>query len=223
MSNQGGLRSMVRRRLLSDFERGVLDDMRLMDERIEELETQEFVQPANLGGYTLIEEKTPSAVNSVTFSSIPATFRHLRLYWTVQVDGTIGNYSMLMQFNSDTASNYHQSGHTVLKALGAGADMHGISGSLNTRIEIASVPGEGNADNDANEFAYGLLDLPYYAEAKWKGMLATNGTFFGTTRDNVRIQSTSARWKGTAAINTIKLYTVPDFMSGTKMSLYGLG
>ena len=210
---------------ISDFETGVIDEATRQDLRLEDLETQEFHRTGIGGGITLIEEKSPSAVATVTFSSIPADFRHLRLYWIAHVAETVGNVSIFVEFNGDTTgANYTQTTHTLVKDVTSPftGDVHTVAAaSAATGIELGSFPGEGGA----NEMAYGYMDCSYYTESKWKAVLATNGAFMAIGRDNQRLQETSGRWKGTAAINAIRYFSAgsKNFDAGTKLALYGIG
>lgn len=64
-----------------------------------------FATPAAGGGLTLIATGTPSAATSVSFTSIPTTYKHLLVRWFgVYMNITNGYFNL--RVNSDTGSNY---------------------------------------------------------------------------------------------------------------------
>jgi hypothetical protein len=143
-----------------------------------------------------------SATASITFSSIPATYRDL----VVVINGSItdDDRRAVYQFNGDTGSNYT----TVLTA--------------NTSSETRS--------NVAAEFMYGLGRFPsvthimdYSATDKHKTLLTRSSV--GTAI----VYMFASRWANTSAINSIKVLTTTTgfspsstFTSGTTFALYGI-
>ena len=231
MTIEGGLRDFVRRRLLSDFERGILDDLRVLDERVEELETQEFTQPGVTGGYTLIEEKSPTGGSSVTFSSIPSTFRHLELWAIAQAekDPAGEGWTVGMRINGNTtAANYHQTTHFYVDSRGGSGDLHTLAGvAVVDYIHWLVAPDPGDADIANEEFGFGIAKFPYYASTvAWKGVNAQSGFFIGSNRVNIEGRTTDGRVKETNAISSIELFFPSagvTYQTGTKFSLYGIG
>lgn len=222
------IRGLIRRVELSEFERGILDDARVKADRIEDLQVQEFQRVGEGGGYTLIEEKTPSAVTNFTFSSIPADFRHLEIWWTGQLDTATANPTLFMRFNGDASCSYNWSRHKVMSAIpGPTGDEHLLEGLFDTEFPFTQLPGQDHANTDIDEFGFGTARVNNYASDRWKGFLSMSGNFFPTaSRVNIRDTSFSGRWQGTAAITSIKVgnFGAPDnFVSGTKFSLYGVG
>jgi hypothetical protein len=55
---------------------------------------------------TLISETSASAVSSLSFTSIPATYKHLLLLWNGLYVATSAAAAFSMQFNADSGSNY---------------------------------------------------------------------------------------------------------------------
>jgi hypothetical protein len=58
------------------------------------------------GGMTLITETSASAAGTLSFTSIPGTYKHLFLVWNGLYTATTGNVAYSMQFNADSGSNY---------------------------------------------------------------------------------------------------------------------
>jgi hypothetical protein len=150
-----------------------------------------------LANYTL-----PSAAADVTFSSIPATYRDLVLV----INGSITDDDRLaiLQFNSDTGSNY-------------------------STIFVANTS-SGTKSNVGTEISYGLGRMPiitnimdYSATDKHKTTLTRSSV--GTAL----VYMYAGRWANTNAINSIKVLTTTTgfspsstFTSGTTFALYGI-
>lgn len=217
---------------MTDFERGVLDTQLAQDERLEDLETQEFSQPGVGGGYTLIEEKVPTGLSTTTFSSIPATYRHLDMWAIVQAekDPAGEGWAVAMRINGNTtAADYHYTQHAYVATRGGSGDQHHLTGgSAVNYIPWMVAPDPGDADINDEEFAFGYAKFPYYAQtiAGWKGVNAQVGYFIGSARLNVKGRTTDGRVKEIAAISSIEVF-LPSagvtFIYGTKFSLYGMG
>ena len=114
-----------------------------------------FATPAAGGGMTLIATATPSAATSLSFSSIPTTYKHLLLVWR-SVFQSGGNVGWNVRFNSDSASNYGfssfgiRSGSSVTE--GSASATTQIGGTADTRASVlpatqqdATIPGRASA------------------------------------------------------------------------------
>ena len=227
MSIPGGLRGMARRHLLSDFERGILDDLRLLDERVEGLETSEYAQPgapgAAGGGLTLIEEILPTGLN-LTFSSIPNTYRHLRLVWIAHKDATTAGETIKLQLNGDTASSYMHTGHRAIKGS-LSTELHDLSSSngLTASIPIGDVATD-NADFDAGHAGNGIVFFPYYASDDfYKNVLTQHGSYV-PSRNGFRHRLVTGNWENTDQITSIFIdgAASSNFTTGSSFSLYGI-
>jgi hypothetical protein len=81
----------------------------------------EWATAASSGGMTLIATATPSGATSLSFSSIPSTYKHLLLVWlNVYQSSTSQTWSV--RLNNDSASVYQHSGMYRVGATIAGAD-----------------------------------------------------------------------------------------------------
>lgn len=148
-----------------------------------------------------------SANNSVTFSSIPATYTDLIVVMNptgVSSGGYVGGWRV----NGDTGNNYS---NTNLYGSGSA----GSSRNSNTSFSYAFNPDIGVGDSNS----IGLLHFFNYANTtNYKTVLtryaqAGNGNFA-----NVGL------WRSTSAINSITLLMYPsiDFDSGSTFTLYGI-
>jgi hypothetical protein len=147
-----------------------------------------------------------SATNSITFSSIPATYTDLRV---VLVGATSVADSIRMRLNSDTTSNYSR---TQLLGDGATATSTRTSGSALITLTTVST--------DTTIPTLITADLFSYAGSTFKTVLATNSQDYNGSGN---VGRTVALWRSTSAISTILLYTnAGNFNAGTTATLYGI-
>lgn len=163
---------------------------------------------AGVPAYELISTTVLSAfATSVTFSSIPSTYKH------IQVRATVGNLftnnSMRLQMNGDTAANYN--GH---KLWGNGASVQSSSNLGNGYFLCGDVAG------DTSTFAPNIVDiLDYASTSKFKTARAFSGFYNG-----YQVALYSGTWRSTAAVTSL---TFTDngaygFEVGSRFSIYGL-
>jgi hypothetical protein len=145
-----------------------------------------------------------SSAATVTFSSIPSTYTDLVLV----VAGTAsGGDDILMQFNSDTASNYS---YTIL--YGTGSVAGSVRGSNGTSILVDYYGAMGTGQNNR------IIQINNYSNT------TTNKT--SLVRANNAASGTDAivgLWRSTSAINAIRLFMgTATFATGSTFSLYGI-
>ena len=147
-----------------------------------------------------------SANNSITFSSIPATYTDLRLVVVGTVNTT--GVEVRVQLNNDTASNYS---NTQLTG-------NGTSASSN-RYAAAYFQFIGSASSATPNM--GTMDLFSYAGSTNKTVLTT---WSGDLNGSGTVERTVSLWRSTAAISTIKVYasSTNTLSAGTTATLYGI-
>jgi hypothetical protein len=151
---------------------------------------------------------------SVTFSSIPATYKHLQVRMTMRgVAATTADIINLLQFNGDTASNY--AWHFL---EGNGSALSSIAGSDVTSIRAAGFPG---GSSTASSFSGAILDILDYADSnKFKTARLLSGSNTSTAR-NIRLSS--GLWRSTSAISSLTFTSNNgNYASGSRFSLYGI-
>jgi len=144
-----------------------------------------------------------SSASSVTFSSIPATYRDLILVITGSLATTPGDLSL--RFNSDSGSNY-----SYVRMSGSGSATNS-SADTATRAFISGFQRAATNWISINH----IFD---YAQSKHKTMLS---------RFDDSAQGTNAiatRWANTSAITSILINEASGFSyaSGSTFSLYGI-
>jgi hypothetical protein len=151
--------------------------------------------------YTALQtiELTGTA-SSVTFSSIPATYRDL----VIVLQGSLGaDNNILMQFNGDTGSNYSD-----VRMIGYGSSQYTSSAQSGTSMII------GPLDTTQGNVLVNVMD--YSASDKHKAaIIRTNKT--------AEVGARAGRWADTSPVTAIKLFpTSTTFSSGFTVSLFGI-
>lgn len=166
-------------------------------------------QPSAAASYELIATAFGTgASGTITFSSIPATYKHLQLRWTAKSSG--GERDVSLRFNSDTGSNYAL--HTL---RGNGTAAASFSSLTQTSITLQEA-----AQNSvtANAYAGGVLDILDYTQAKNK----TTRSIQGSLDPEINLQS--GLWTNTGVVSTITLVlgSAQNFQTASRFSLYGI-
>jgi hypothetical protein len=158
-----------------------------------------------------------SSASSVTFSGIPAGYKHLQIRVLGRTDGTGNRTATFLQFNGDTASNYRWHG-----LAGSGASISGEeAGSAVAAIRIGSsnLP---MGDAGSNIFGVSVADILDYANVnKNKVTRALAGADQNATTG--RISFVSGLWFNTAAVTSIKVYPEgANWAQYSSIALYGV-
>jgi hypothetical protein len=141
------------------------------------------------------------ASTSITFSSIPATYKDLIL--VISGTSTSGIAETIMRFNSDTATNYSR-----VTMFGTGSTTGSFAGS-------ATGIGFFDAFTSVGMSIAQIMD--YSATDKQKTVLIRRSF----PADNVA--ATGARWANTSAITSVSLAVISSSLAiGTTISLYGV-
>lgn len=162
----------------------------------------------------LIEEQVlGTAAATVTFSSIPSTYKHLQIRIVGQ--GSSGQYELpSLRFNGDTSTNY--ANHLLFSDGGTPVS----SGEANSAYIYAGWL-SGSAIGASN-FGASIVDiLDYSSTSKNKTVRSLAGMEYSNT--NRRVQFASGHWRNTAAVSSITLGVLASasFSAGSRFSLYG--
>ena len=163
------------------------------------------------GDYELISTQLIStATATVTFSSIPSTYKHLQLRITHrQNSGTSINY-LNMRFNGDTTAN--QATHWLT------GDQVSVLSSNRLSSNYVAV---GKSPYTANQYGTAIVDiLDYTNTTKNKTVRSLSGS--NDSANNPDVTLFSGLWPSTAAITSILFNPGNSFAAGSRLSLYGL-
>jgi hypothetical protein len=146
-----------------------------------------------------------SAAATVTFGSIPSTYRDLRL--VVDVINTNSSNQTNIQLNADTGANYTR----VIMASQAAS---GATSASNSGTSIVCMGWSAPENTARTLLTADFLDSS--ATDKHKTVLLRSN-------HTNEVDAVAARWANTSAITSIKLY--PDsstFAAGSTFALYGI-
>jgi hypothetical protein len=167
---------------------------------------------AAAGSFELIETQVlGSNVASVTFSSIPATYKHLQLRYTAQ---TNSNQSILRgRFNGDsTSANYSR--HYL---YGDGSSVGSSASANNGWLDF------GPLEVGTNLFTAGIVDvLDYTSTNKNKTIRALAGRA-GSANRNIALSS--GGWFSASAVTSLTVseaFFGQNLLTGSRFSLYGI-
>jgi hypothetical protein len=151
-----------------------------------------------------------SSASSVTFSSIPATYRDLVVVMNV---GGATAASSRLRFNADSGNNYNW-----VFMNGSGSSTTSSSQSNQNNLDIGAFIGLSATVGPYNLIAQ-IMD--YSATDKHKTVLSrvnlTTDLYPGTT-------ALAGRWASTSAITTVQLFpdSATSWISGSTFALYGI-
>jgi hypothetical protein len=164
---------------------------------------------------TVVTAGTTTA--DITFSSLNtySDYKHLQIRYTVKFNsGTTGTTAMNVQLNADTAANYSRH---FLQGTGASVNSVGSANTSNIQLfDAATRPSE--TDN----YGAGVIDiLDFSSSNKNTTIRALHGAL---TPSESYIYLSSGVWRNTAAVTSIKLFSVSGFnySANCRFSLYGI-
>jgi len=171
------------------------------------------ITPTVAGSYESIATVTPSGT-SVTFSSIPQTYKHLQVRLisrTTRNDASVDG--LYLRMNGDTAGNY--STHFI---QGNGSSASVVAGS-NSTVILAAYNGA-DAQTPANVFSASVWDILDYTNTnKYK----TTRSLFGYDDNSAgTITFASGNWRNTAAVTSLTFLAEGNFVANSHFALYGI-
>jgi|LakMenEpi03Aug12_release.lakeMendotaPanAssembly.Ray.scaffolds.fasta_scaffold12299_5 hypothetical protein len=158
-----------------------------------------------------------TATSTVTFSSIPSTYKHLQIRYIARSARTTDNgATMLTRFNSDTGNNYAY--HIV---YGNSASMSAYNGSTTNVMRSYSV----SSSSSSNTLIYGvgIIDILDYANTSRYKTLRHLGGYDRNLLGEVNLAS--GLWQSTNAISTITFTlseATANYETNSSFALYGI-
>jgi hypothetical protein len=164
------------------------------------------------------------ASNTITFSSIPSTYKSLQIRILAKdtATGTQTPASANIQFNGDTGFNYSfhymygSANGSNLSVASASSTEYQITQSIATSRTIAP--------SQVDIYGVSIVDIIDYAStSKNKTMRTVSGVDGNEASAAYRVQLNSGAWYSTAAVSSISIKTNNTaFTTGTTMALYGV-
>lgn len=164
----------------------------------------------------LIAESSPSGVGTVTFSSIPTTFRDLIL--VVRGAGTkaAAFVEVRVQLNGDTGANYDFQNLTMNNGSNTSAGNVAQVSLFGGWLPAAS-GGVASASSMSEMTIYNYKDTTFHKAVSSRGGVRT-----GAAATNTFINETWGDWRNTAAVTSVTAFLdANNFVAGSVVSLYG--
>jgi parallel beta-helix repeat protein len=180
-----------------------------------DLGTGNFVTVAGSGGSSdfvkIAETVVGSAVPSVTFSSISAAYRNLKLVITGRTDAAGTDFTIL--FNGDAGSNYQNVLAYNGSAAGASANFSQTSATLGSTASSSSPANQAGVSE--------IMIYDYASTTFYKSATSLSHRLDGVS--TAYILEYAVTWNSTAAINSIQVSSgAGNFITGSTFTLYGL-
>ena len=151
--------------------------------------------------------------SSISFSSIPSTFKHLQVRGIMRDTRATNPDSLLLTFNSDSSTNY--SYHYL---NGDGSIVDANAGTSANYIFLSRFAG---ANQTANAFGAIVIDVLEYANTN---IYKTTRSIGGYDANGVgAIKLDSGNWRSTSAITSLTLTPAnTSFVQYSSFALYGI-
>jgi hypothetical protein len=178
---------------------------------------------AAAGSFDLLETQTlGSSTSSVTFSSLSSyasTYQHLQLRILTRTDrGGADSDPVILQFNSDTGSNYTRHGLGGYNFGGSSA-VYSNAGTSQTSLFLAeAMPVSSSTANAFGAIVTDILDP--FETTKNKTVRSLNGMNAAWSSIELR----SGAWLSTTAVSSIVIKPLvgSNLVTGSRFSLYGI-
>lgn len=171
------------------------------------------------GAFELIQDILLGASSpSIDFLNIPATYKHLKIFYSLRSDRALGSDRLKLICNNDTAANKYES---VLYYWYNPSTWGTIAGGATTYAECTFYCGNTAL---ANSFGGGFIDFPDYANTTKLKLFQTRGGQMQSTAIKPEIYDGMASWRDTAAINRLTLSPLfgANFLTNSRATLYGI-
>ena len=157
-----------------------------------------------------IATSTPSGTGTVSFTSIPGTYKHLEVRYIAAT--TSGTSYLVMKLNSDTTSSNY-SGH-YLFGTGAAA----VAGGGSSRFGDFGI-----APNSSTVFNAGVISILDYASTNKNKVSRILSGYDANGSGGIGLQSQNWMNSSTAVSTiTFTLDNAVNFRAGTHFALYGV-
>ena len=150
--------------------------------------------------------------STITFSSIPSTYKHLQIRGIGRTSGSSTDSSMI--FNSDSSSGSYYANHQI---FGDGSSATAATSPTSTRLDPFYVPGSGVTSSVFAGFVVDILDYQNTNKNKTLRTLQgfdANGSGFVIFR--------SGLWIKTNAITQIEWSVSGNWAQYSSFALYGI-
>jgi len=170
--------------------------------------------PFSSGMESIATYALTSSQATITFSSIPATFKHLQVRMLARTDVNGSTDNIQIYFNGDTSNAYSR--HQFTSDFGSPAS---ATADPDQPLFTGTIGGN---TNNANVFGLAIIDVvDYSVSGKYKITKAFTGVDYGT---NGYMTQMAGSWNNTAVITSVSIakQSGSNFVAGSRFALYGL-
>lgn len=156
------------------------------------------------------------ATASITFSSIPGTYRHLMLAWEGRGDTAATNTALVVQANADAGTNYDVQ---LVNTSAASTTSAATTATANPQLGFMSA-----ASAPAAYAGGGQIVVPNYTSTTFHKMLVCT-TAWQTGAGAGQVDLSSVFWHPASpvAITSLKFFpSAGNFVAGGNFQLYGM-
>lgn len=170
------------------------------------------VTPVAPSSFDSIATLSGSGVSTVTFSSIPSTYKHLQIRIFGQANS--GSGYVRMRFNGDTGTNYAQH---YLQGYGDGTGGYAGGNASTNMISLYGYYG------NIYSFKSTIVDIADYGSTTKNKTVRGFDGYNSNGNNSTEINLLSGLWMNTSAITSITIYGDGGiFSSTTQFALYGI-
>lgn len=168
-------------------------------------------------GYTKISETVLSGTaSSVIFSSIPQTFRALRIETTARGNFAGSSIAWGLRFNSDSSAVYN-----FQQLLVNGTSVTASQAQSETRGYLGEI--SGNTATASCAAQHSIILHNYTGTSFFKTVTTLMNMVTGVGASGMHVREIGTLWRNASAITTITLLPDSgDFVSGSTFTLYGM-
>jgi hypothetical protein len=170
---------------------------------------------APAGAYELISTTLISTdTASVTFSSIPAGYKHLQVRWTAKGTSN-GPNNIAVEINGVTSTGSYYS-HEI---VGAGSGVNSYNNTGQNWVRVGLIPGPSDS---SGIYGNGITEILDFASTTKTKTLRTFNGYHGNSSGS-RVMLRSSLFDNTSAITQIKfLLQSGNIILGSRFSIYGV-
>jgi hypothetical protein len=166
---------------------------------------------SNPAAWDSIASATPNGVSTFDFTSIPATYKHLKILSIHRTSVGTAVDNVQMTFNNDTSSNYQFTyGYAGNTTIGAGNTIAGSAFYMRSTGSLTTY------------FAAAIVDIYDYSNSSKWTTVHSNGAVAQNSADS-EVWFMNSTWFNTTTVNKITIgYGAGGFTSGSEFHLYGI-
>lgn len=170
------------------------------------------------GALVLISEQTPSGTGTVTFSSIAATYRDLRLVIRGRGTTVATSVGVTLVVNSDTGGNYDAQRVSGVSSTASAAQTTATTNLYSNVIALPAASATADVAGSVDTIIYDYRGTTFQKAAKTEMALK-----IGTGASDKNAMLVASFWRSTAAITQLDVVLAAgNFVSGSVVSLYGI-